>query len=71
MLGELAKEDEAGIVVQVNGKVRSRISAPFGTSGQQLGSLAMADERLQPFTAGSEVVKVIVAPDKRVNIVVK
>jgi leucyl-tRNA synthetase len=68
---ELAKEDEAEVVVQVNGRVRSRIFAPFGTSKEGLESLAMADEKVQQFTAGKQVVKVIAVPDKLVNIVVK
>ena len=42
---ELAKEDEAEIVVQVNGKLRSRISAPFGTSKEELERNALADEK--------------------------
>jgi leucyl-tRNA synthetase len=68
---ELAREDEAEVVVQVNGKVRSRIFASFGTSKEGLESLAMADEKVQQFTAGKQVVKVIAVPDKLVNIVVK
>jgi leucyl-tRNA synthetase len=68
---ELAKEDEAEVVVQVNGKVRSRIFAPFGTPRDQLESLAMTDEKVRQFTAGKQVVKVIAVPDKLVNIVVK
>ncbi len=35
---ELAKEDEAEIVVQVNGKVRSRVFAPFGTAKEAMES---------------------------------
>jgi len=68
---ELAKEDEAEVVVQVNGKVRSRIFAPFGMPKEGLESLAMADEKVRQFTAGKQVVKVIAVPDKLVNIVVK
>ncbi len=68
---ELAREEEAEVVVQVNGKVRSRIFAPFGTPNHQLEALAMADEKVQQFTAGKQVVKVIAVPDKLVNIVVK
>jgi leucyl-tRNA synthetase len=68
---ELAKEDEAEVVVQVNGKVRSRIFAPFGTPKEALESLAMADEKVQQFTEGKQVVKVIAVLDKLVNIVVK
>ena len=68
---ELAKEDEAEIVVQVNGKVRSRIFAPFGAPKEQIESRALADEKLKPFVEGKQVVKIISVPDKLVNIVVK
>jgi leucyl-tRNA synthetase len=68
---ELAKEDEAEVVVQVNGKLRSRILTAFGTGKHQLETLAMADERVRPFVDGKQVMKVIVVPDKLVNIVVR
>jgi leucyl-tRNA synthetase len=68
---DLAKEDEAEVVVQVNGKVRGRIFAPFGTAKDVLEKLALADEKVQPFVAGKQVVKVVVVPDKLVNIVMK
>jgi leucyl-tRNA synthetase len=68
---ELAKADEAEIVVQVNGKLRSRIWEPFGTPGTELEAHALADEKVQPFLAGKRVVKMIVVPDKLVNIVVR
>ena len=67
----LAKEDEAELVVQVNGKLRSRIFAPFGTDSKTLEAMAMADEKVQGSLAGKQVVKAIVVPDKLVNIVVK
>jgi leucyl-tRNA synthetase len=68
---ELAKEDEAEIVVQVNGKLRSRIYAAFGTTKEDLEKLALADEKVQSAIAGKQIVKVIVVPDKLVNIVVR
>ena len=68
---ELAKAEEAEIVVQVNGKLRSRIYAPFGTAREELESRALADDRVLPFLAGKQVVKVVTVPDKLVNIVVK
>jgi leucyl-tRNA synthetase len=68
---ELAKEDEAEIPVQVNGKLRSRIYVPFGTPKEELEARALADEKVQPFLAGKQVKKVIVVPDKLVNIVVQ
>jgi leucyl-tRNA synthetase len=68
---ELAKEDAAEVVLQVNGKVRGRISVPFGMPQAEVEKLALADPKVQPFIAGKQVVKVIVVPDKLVNIVVR
>jgi leucyl-tRNA synthetase len=68
---ELAKEDEAEIVVQVNGKVRSRIFAAFGTANEELERRALADEKVRTAVDGKKVVKVVTVPDKLVNIVVK
>ena len=58
-------------MVQVNGKLRSRMLVPFGTPKEELEALALADEKVQPFVDGKQMVKVIVVPDKLVNIVVK
>ena len=46
---ELAKDDEAEIVVQVNGKLRSKFTAPFGTVAAELEMRAKADEKVQAF----------------------
>ena len=58
-------------MVQVNGKLRSRITAAFGTPKEELEARALADEKVQAFVAGKQVVKLITVPDKLVNIVVK
>jgi leucyl-tRNA synthetase len=68
---ELAREEEAEIVIQVNGKVRGRIYVAFGTAREALEKHAMADTKVRSFLDGKQVVKVIVVPDKLVNIVVK
>jgi leucyl-tRNA synthetase len=68
---ELAKEQEAQIVVQVNGKLRAHLAVPFGTSADVLRQRALDEPKVQPFINGKQVVKVIVVPDKLVNIVVK
>ncbi len=68
---EMAKEDEAEIVVQVNGKLRSRFHAVFGTPKEDLECRALADEKIQPLVSGKQIVKVIVVPDRIVNIVVR
>ncbi len=68
---QLAKEEGAEIVLHVNGKVRSHLTVPFGTSREELERMARADDKLQALLQGKEVVKVIVVPDKLVNFVVK
>ncbi len=68
---ELAKEDLAEVVVQVNGKLRSRVHVAFGTPGPELESLSLADDKVKPFVDGKQVVKIVTVPDKLVNIVVK
>ncbi len=66
----LAAEDELEVVVQVNGKLRDKLSVAPGTDRETLERLALAAERAQPFLADKTVRKVIVVPDKLVNIVV-
>jgi len=68
---ELAKSDEIEIAVQVNGKLRSRIFATPETANDELEQLALADQKVKEFTNGKEVAKVIVVPNRLVNIVVK
>ncbi len=68
---ELARQDLAEVVVQVNGKLRSKMSLPFGTTQNAALELANADPKVIPFVEGKTVAKVIFVPDKLVNIVVK
>ncbi len=67
---EAAREEELTIVVQVNGKLRSRIQISPDTSAQEVERMALADDKIQKFTAGKTVRKVIVVPGKLVNVVV-
>jgi leucyl-tRNA synthetase len=67
----LAKEDAADVVLQVNGKVRGRLSVPFGTPQAEIEKLALADPKAKQFIDGKAVTKIIVVPDKLVNIVVR
>jgi len=66
----LAQAETVEVVVQVNGKVRSRQHIPRGTGEDRLKELALLDPRIQSWTAGKAVRKVVVIPDKLVNIVV-
>ncbi len=63
-------QDTLEMVVQVNGKLRAKISVAADASKEEIESLALADENTQRFTEGKTVRKVIVVPDKLVNIVV-
>ncbi len=67
----LTIDEEVTIVLQVNGKVRSRIRATAGSSPEDLERLAREDARIREWTDQKEVVKVISVPDKLVNIVVR
>ncbi|MCU1301114.1 MAG: leucyl-tRNA synthetase [Candidatus Sulfotelmatobacter sp.] len=67
----LAKEEELVIPVQINGKLRSRISVPADAPESLVLERALADEKVQSFIAGKQLVKKIFVPGKLVNIVVK
>jgi leucyl-tRNA synthetase len=65
-----AKEDVLEIPVQVNGKLRDRISVPAEASEEDIKAAALASEAIQKFLDGQEPKKVIVANGRLVNIVV-
>ena len=68
---ELAKKDELEIPVQVNGKLRSRVVVAPDISEADLRTIALADAKVQSFIDGHKVVKVIVVPQRLVNVVVR
>jgi leucyl-tRNA synthetase len=68
---ELARKEELEIPVQVNGKLRSRVTVAPDISESDLRTIALADGKVQSFIDGHEVVKVIVVPQRLVNVVVK
>ncbi len=63
-------EDEIEIVIQVNGKLRDRITVSRDASKEEIENLALASERAREFMEGKHPKKVIVVPGKLVNIVV-
>ena len=66
----LAKEDEIEVPVQINGKVRLRLTVPADVDEASLKALALADPKVRELLGGKEPRKVIVVPKKLVNIVV-
>ena len=68
---ELAKEQEIEIPVQVNGKLRSRVTVPADADEAFVLERALADEKVKAAIAGKQIVKKIYVPGKMVNLVVK
>ena len=67
---EATREEAITLVIQVNGKVRSRLQITPDLSEEEVKAQAMADENVQKFTEGKSIRKVIVVKNKLVNIVV-
>lgn len=65
----LLVEDEVTVAVQVKGKLRDTLTVAKGTSKEELEALALASEKVQRALDGAEVRKVIVVPDRLVNLV--
>ena len=64
-------KDEVEVVVQVNGKLRAKISCGVNLENSELEKLAMQDDNVSRFISDNEIVKIIIVPNKLVNIVVK
>ena len=64
-------QDTVQVILQVNGKVRSKVEVEKDLDQAELEKIALADERIQQWTAEKDIKKVIVIPNKIVNIVVK
>ena len=64
-------KDEVEIVVQINGKVRGKLSVATNISREDMEKLAIEDEKIKSLVEGKNIVKVIAVPKKLVNIVVK
>ncbi len=67
---EAIKEEMVTIVVQINGKVRSRMEVSANISREDAQNIALAQERIQALLAGKSIKKVIWVPNKLINIVV-
>ena len=66
----VARAEQIVVPVQVNGKVRSRLTVPAGTSEEELQKLALADPQVAKYLEGKTVKKVVVVNGKLVSIVV-
>jgi leucyl-tRNA synthetase len=68
---ELAAEDEVEIVVQINGRVKAKLSVPAGLGSEALVARVVSDAKIAKLLEGLTVVKKIAVPDKLVNVVVR
>ena len=63
--------EEVLIVVQVNGKLRDKMTVPTDATDEEIKKMALSREKVQQFIAGGEIKNIVVVPKKLVNIVVK
>lgn len=68
---KIAKAEMVEIVIQVNGKLRSRVKAPSDSTKEDLENFALADAKIKEYTDEKEIVKIIVVLGRLVNVVVK
>jgi len=66
---ELIFEDQVGVAVQVAGKLRAVIQMAKGASKEEMQKLAFENDNVKKFIEGQEVKKIIIVPDKLVNVV--
>ena len=66
---ELAAEDLITLVVQINVKVRDRLEIPAGTSKEETEKTALATTKVQTYLKGKQIRRIIVVPERLVNIV--
>lgn len=63
------RSDQVNLIVQINGKVRSKISVPDNADTATIEEMALKDEKVQQYIAGKAVKKIVSVPGKLINIV--
>jgi len=67
---ELAAEDQVEVVVQMNGRVKGKVSVEAGLDRAELEKRVLSDPKIAKLLEGKRIIRVIVVPDKLVNVVV-
>jgi leucyl-tRNA synthetase len=67
---ELAKEDEVTLVIQVNGKLRDKVTVPVSITEAEAKELALRSERIKAYVKDNKIARIIYVPQRLVNIVV-
>jgi leucyl-tRNA synthetase len=68
---DVMKKESVVIVVQVNGKVRSRVTVPAGCNDEELKRAVLDDPKVQAHTDSKKIKNIIIVPNKLVSIVAK
>ncbi len=68
---DLAADEVATIVVQVNGKIRDKFTVPVNTPEQELKELALSSKKIKAWIEGKAIVKIVLVPGRLVSIVIK
>jgi len=68
---QVAKAEEIVVPLQVNGKLRGRLTVPADTSESDMRALAIADSAIKPYIDGKKIKTIIVAKGKLINVVVE
>jgi len=68
---KLSRDDMIDLVVQVNGKRRSNLSVAKGLATSDVERLALNDPEVMRFVSGNEIMRIVVVPDRLVNVVIK
>ena len=64
-------QENVQVIAQVNGKLRAKLMVPLNSDNEAVQDLTLSDEKIEKFTKGKQIIKVIVVPNKLINIVVK
>ena len=67
---ELAKEEEVTLVIQVNGKLRDKVTVPVSITEAEAKELALSRERIKAYVQDKNIARIIYVPQRLVNIVV-
>ena len=68
---KLARDEEITLVVQVNGKLRDRFTAPVSITESEAKQLALESTRVKTYLEGKEIINVIYVPGRLINLVVR
>jgi leucyl-tRNA synthetase len=68
---DLTREDQIEIIIQINGRLRSKMLVDENLSEDETRERALSDRRIAPLLVGKEIVKIVVVPKKLVNIVLR